>query len=79
MTKQQRRKHRQEILNEIGKDWIPKEMAMLVSFGTRKLGMPKKDAENLAQFTLDEMIEDAINRKSNGVEWKSLFQLQRVA
>ena len=42
MTKQQRRKHRQEILNEIGKDWIPKEMAMLVSFGTRKFGMPKK-------------------------------------
>ena len=79
MTKQQRRKHRQEILNEIGKDWIPKEMAMLVSFGTRKLGMPKKDTENLAQFTLDEMIEDAVKRKSNGIEWKSLFQSQWAA
>ena len=79
MTKQQRQTHRQEILNEIGKDWVSKEKAMLVSYGTRKLGMSKKDAENLAQFTLDEMIEDAVKRKSNGVEWKSLFQLQRVA
>ena len=51
MTKQQRRKHRQEILSEIGKDWVPKEKAMLVSYGTRKLGMSKTEAENLAQFT----------------------------
>ena len=79
MTKQQKQTHRQEILNEIGKDWIPKEKATLVSYGTRKLGMSKKDAENLAQFTLDEMIEDAVKRKSNGIEWKSLFQSQWAA
>ena len=79
MTKQQRRKHRQEILNEIGQNWIPKEKAVLVSYGTRKLGMSKKEAQSLAQFTFDEMINDAIKRKSKGVEWKSLFQLQRVA
>ena len=74
MTKQQIRKHRQEILSEIGHDWVSKEKAVLVSFGTRKLGMPKKEAKELAQYTLDEMIDDAIKRKSNGVEWKSLFQ-----
>ena len=79
MTKQQRRTHRQEILNEIGQDWVSKEKAMLVSYGTRKLGMPKTEAENLAQFTLDEMIDDAINRKSRGLQWKMLFQLQTVA
>ena len=79
MTKQQIRKHRQEILSEIGHDWVSKEKTLLVSFGTRKLGMTKSEAENLAQFTLDEMIDDAIKRKSNGAEWKSLFQLQRVA
>ena len=79
MTKQQKRTHRQEIINEIGQDWVPKEKAMLVSYGTRKLGMPKNEAENLAQFTLDEMIEDAVNRKSKGIEWKSLFQSQWAA
>ena len=79
MTKQQIRKHRKDILSEIGHNWVRKEKTMLVSYGTRKLGMSKKDAKNLAQFTLDEMIDDAIKRKSNGLEWKSLFQLQRVA
>ena len=79
MTNQERQKHRQEILNEIGHNWVPKEKAMLVSYGTRRFGMSKKEAQSLAQFTLDEMIEDAVNRKSKGVEWKSLFQLQRVA
>ena len=79
MTRQQIRKHRQEIRNEIGHDWVRKEKAVLVSYGTRKLGMSKKEAQSLAQFTLDEMIHDAVNRKSNGLEWKSLFQLQRVA
>ena len=79
MTKQEIRKHRQEILSEIGHDWVSKEKEVLVSYGTRKLGMSKKEAENLAQFTLDEMIHDAVNRKSNGLEWKSLFQLERVA
>ena len=79
MTKQQIRKHRQEILNEIGHDWVRKEKAVLVSYGTRKLSMSKKEAQSLAQFTLDEMIHDAVNRKSKGLEWKSLFQLQRVA
>ena len=34
--------HRQEIINQIGKDWVRKEKAMLVSYGTRNLGMPKK-------------------------------------
>ena len=29
MTKQQRRKHKREILNEIGQDWVSKEKAML--------------------------------------------------
>ena len=41
--------------------------------------MPKNEAENLAHFTLDEMIEDAVNRKSKGIEWKSLFQSQWAA
>ena len=79
MTKQQRQKHRQDILNEIGNDWVAKEKAMLVSFGTRKLGMTQAEAENLAQFTLDEMIDDAAIRKSKGLDWKMLFQSQRVA
>ena len=77
--RQEIRKHRQEILNEIGHDWVRKEKAVLVSYGTRKLGMSKKDAENLAQFTLDEMIDDAIKLKSNGIEWKPLFQSQWAA
>ena len=74
MTIQERRMHRQGILNEIGKDWIAKEKVMLVSYGLRPLGMSEKDAKHLAQFTLDDMIDYAINRKSEGLEWKVLFQ-----
>ena len=36
MTIQERRMHRQGILNEIGKDWIAKEKVMLVSYGIRE-------------------------------------------
>ena len=74
MTIQERRMHRQGILNEIGKDWIAKEKVMLVSYGIRNLGMSEKDAKDLAQFTLDDMIDYAIKRKSEGLEWKVLFQ-----
>ena len=66
--------HRQEIINEIGEDWVRKEKAMLVSYGTRNLGMPKNEAESLAQFTVDDMIDDAAKRKSKGLDWKMLFQ-----
>ena len=36
--------------------------------------MSEKDAKDLAQFTLDDMIDYAIKRKSEGLEWKVLFQ-----
>ena len=77
MTTQERQNHKQDILNEIGNDWVSKEKAMLVSFGTQRFGMLRKEAENLAQFTLDEMIDDAINRKSRGLQWKMLFQVKQ--
>ena len=65
---------RQEILNEIGQDWVPREKAMLISFGTLNLGMLREEAEELAEFTIEDMMQLACERKSKGKPWKMLFQ-----
>ena len=74
MTSQEIQIQKQEILKEIGQDWIPKEKSSLVSYGTVNLGMPRKEAEDLADFTLEEMLTDAAKRKVQGMPWRMLFQ-----
>lgn len=76
MLKKRKRKknHRQEIIDEIGEDWIPNNKALLVSYGTRNFGMPVKEAQELADFTIEGMLKDASDLKAKGLEWRMLFQ-----
>lgn len=73
MRNQEIQRQRQEIRNEIGNDWIRKEKAYLVSFGTANLGMPRKEAEDLADFTLEDMLTEAAKLKLQGMQWRVLF------
>ena len=68
--------HKQDILNEIGSAWVRKEKAMLVSYGVVNWGMSRKEASDMAELTVEEMLTDAAKRKAEGLPWKMLFQPQ---
>ena len=70
--------HRQEILAELGDGWIEKERSMLISFGTSSFGMSEKEASDLADFTIDDLLQLASERKRQGKSWKTLFESNLV-
>ena len=76
MAYQELRAHKQDILNEIGSVWVRKEKAMLVSYGVVNWGMSRKEASDMAELTVEEMLTDAAKRKVEGLPWKMLFQPQ---
>ena len=76
MAYQELRGHKQDILNEIGSEWVRKEKALLVSYGVVNWGMSRKEASAMAELTVEEMLTDAAKRKAEGLPWKMLFQPQ---
>ena len=49
---------------------------MLVSYGVVNWGMSRKEASDMAELTVEEMLTDAAKRKAEGLPWKMLFQPQ---
>ena len=72
MTNPQR--DRLDIINEIGQDWLDREKARLVSYGVFNLGMPRKEAQDLAENTIDDMLNLAVERKAKGLAWRTMFK-----
>ena len=50
--------------------------SVLVSYGIVNWGMSRKEASDMAELTVEEMLTDAAKRKSEGLPWKMLFQPQ---
>ena len=74
MENQELNTHKEAILKEIGTDWVAKEKSILISYGITNMGMPQDAAEDLAEFTIEDMLINAAKRKSKGLSWKMMFQ-----
>ena len=49
MAYQELQAHKQDILKEIGSEWVRKEKAILVSYGVVNWGMSRKEASDMAE------------------------------